>query len=233
MSLLEGFTSPYSALEARIYDALIAPAVLEVFREVGPAYAAPDSPAPGARLLDVGCGGGHVLLEIAARRPDLALAGVDLEPGQIARARRRAHGRGARVDLRVGDALALPFADGAFEAVISVASIKHWPDRRRGLAECARVLAPGGALVVVEADRGCRLEDARRFVARWRHLPAPASRVALALFRTFVAGQSLDLDEARELAAGAPGLDEVRVERVAGQPALSIRARRRREAGRA
>ena len=87
-----------------------------------------------------------------------------------------------------------------------------------------RVLLPGGLLFVAEVDRGCRMDDARRFVERWE-LPRPLRRAALPLFRTYVAGNGFDLDDARALAEGLP-LDEVSVARIPGTPGLLIRGRR-------
>jgi SAM-dependent methyltransferase len=104
--------------------------------------------------------------------------------------------------------------------VTSVASIKHWPDQARGLRECVRVLRAGGRLVVFEADRGCRLGDAQDFVARWT-LPRPLRLPALAAFRTWVAGQAIDLDDARALVSGL-SLEATEVRRVPGTPALML-----------
>jgi SAM-dependent methyltransferase len=118
---------------------------------------------------------------------------------------------------------ALPFAGATLDAVVSVASLKHWPDQLKGLRECVRVLRPGGALAVAEADCGCRYDDAKAFVARWRILP-PFRPVALAFSRTTVAGKALDLDEARELLAALP-LAHRHVERIAGTPGLLMKGR--------
>lgn len=222
-SMLDDMTAPYSAAEAFWYDKLIAPAVEDL--------AAPlegrllDRMPSGARLLEVGSGGGQLAMRIAARRPDVTIVGLDLSPQQVARATRRARSVASRAQFVVGSALELPFADGSFDAVLSVASIKHWPDPPKGLRECVRVLRPGGSLGVVEADRGCRYEDARAFVGRWR-VPSPLRPFALALFRTIVAGKSFDLDEARELLAALP-LDERSVERLAGTPGLLMLGRAR------
>jgi ubiquinone/menaquinone biosynthesis C-methylase UbiE len=176
-------------------------------------------------VLEVGCGGGHLAIDGARRRPDLRITGLDLSAEQVARARRRGRDVAARVGFLEGSALDLPFGDGEFQAAWSVASIKHWPDQRRGLTEMVRVLRPGGALAVVEADRGCRLEDARAFVAHWR-VPAPLRPLALMMFRTFVAGQGLDLDDARGHLAALP-LDDVRAERMPGAPGLLLAGRKR------
>lgn len=222
-SVLVANTLPYRASEAWLYDTVIAPAVVDLRRGLEEHIV---QLRPGARVLEVGSGGGQLAVDLATRRRDLTITGVDLSAAQVARAMRRAEkaGVGDRVQFVQGDALALPVDDAAFDAVVSVASIKHWPDPARGLAECARALRPGGTLVVVEADRGCRLEDARAFVARWR-MPAPVRPLGLVLFRTFVAGQGLDLDDGRRLLAALP-LRETSVERIDGTPGVLFRGTR-------
>jgi len=101
------------------------------------------------RVLDVGCGTGYLLRELAARYPQaVELTGVDPAPGMIAAART------AAVDDRLrwveGTAEKLPFPAGSFDLVVSTTSFDHWADQRAGLAECARVLAPGGWLVLTD-----------------------------------------------------------------------------------
>ena len=220
VGMMADITAPYAFGEALIYDRLVAPAVLAMVDRFN---RSPLENLPsGARVLDVGCGGGHLLAFLAGKRPDLRMAGIDLAKGQVVRARRRTGGRACT--LVRGSALELPFGDGCFELVASVASIKHWPDRSQGLAECVRVLRPGGWLMVVEADRGCHLEDAREFVSRWR-FPRAARTLMLAVFRTWIAWQALDLDEVRELARDLP-IEGARVERIHGTPALALSGRR-------
>lgn len=213
-------SAPYSRTEAWLYDRVVAPAVLEMGQRIAEDLSR--EVADGAKLLDVGCGGGHLALEIARRKPSVKVTGVDYSADQVARAEARARDEGLseRAGFIRGSALALPFEDAGFDVVVSVASIKHWSDQAKGLAECVRVLGPGGRLFVFEADRGCRLSDASQFVAQWR-LPAPLRIPALALFRTWVAGQAIDLDDARTLLA-ATGLREASVSRVSGTPALLL-----------
>jgi SAM-dependent methyltransferase len=213
--LFAEITAPYSAVEAWAYDRFVAPAVTELIAQnVGDVL---DGIPRGGHVLDVGCGGGQALDLLAARRPDLHLHGVDLSPDQVARARARLGDRAVIVE---GSALDLPYASDRFDFVFSDASIKHWPEPGRGLAECVRVLRPGGRLLVTEADRGCRFEDAAGFVRRWR-LPWLLFPIELALFRTWVAGQAFDLAEF-EAFAGALPLDEGRARRVEGTPAIVL-----------
>ncbi|MGB8221051.1 MAG: class I SAM-dependent methyltransferase [Polyangiales bacterium] len=221
MSLLHDFTARYSSSEAWLYDHFIAPAVMDLGETVVDEYLG--LLPHGAEVLEVGCGGGQFARSQLDKREDLRWTGLDVSAEQIARARRR-NARHAGATFIVGDALKLPFPDARFDALTSIASIKHWPDPAKGLSECVRVLRPGGELMVVEADRGCRLEDAWSFVARWR-LPALARPINLLLFRTLVAGRSLDLDDARALLSDLP-LSTWDVTRLRGTPAILLRARR-------
>jgi SAM-dependent methyltransferase len=220
-SVLTQATTPYHASEAWIFDTVIAPAIGALRGALLDGQLA-ELPA-GARVLEVGSGGGQLAVEIVTRRPDVSLVGVDLSPAQVARARKRIRHLGERVRFVEGSALELPFAAGDFDAVVSIGSIKHWPDAAAGLGECVRVLRPGGRLVVVEVDRGCRWDDARAFVGGWR-MPPILRPLGLALFRTWVAGQALDLDDARALLAGTP-LESTRVERIEGTPGLLMLGR--------
>ncbi len=221
MTLFNDLTAPYSFFEAWAYDRFIAPAVMDMKKAITVDYLA-DLPR-GARVLEVGCGGGQLAHDALEQREDLRWVGLDVSKDQIERARRRNAGHPG-AEFVVGDALALPFSDHCFDATVSIASIKHWADPSKGLAECVRVLRPGGQLVVVEADRGCRFNDARAFVSRWR-VPKAMRPVNLALFRTFVAGRSIDLEEARSLMAELP-LTSWEVSRIRGTPALLMRGRR-------
>ena len=106
------------------------------------------SPRP-ARVLDVGCGTGYLLRRLAGRVPQaLELAGLDAAPGMIERA--RAMAADSRMRFATGTAEALPYPDQTFDLVVSTTSFDHWADQRAGLAECARVLVPGGHLVLID-----------------------------------------------------------------------------------
>jgi ubiquinone/menaquinone biosynthesis C-methylase UbiE len=109
----------------------------------------------GEAVLDVGCGTGTLALEAQARVGDAGrVVGVDPAPTQLARARAKAARRGVPVEFRPGVIEALPFPDASFDVALSTLMMHHLPDdlKRRGLAETARVLKPGGRLVVVDAE---------------------------------------------------------------------------------
>lgn len=81
---------------------------------------------------------------------DVRLTGIELSPAMLAIARRRAHDLGRDADLREGDAQALPFPDRSFDTVVCTLSLCTIPEDRRAIAEAARVLRPGGRLVLLE-----------------------------------------------------------------------------------
>jgi SAM-dependent methyltransferase len=125
---------------------------------------------PGARVLDLGCGGGTDLL-LAARRvgPSGCAVGVDM----TAEMRDRAHA-GARlcglthVDVLDGDATHLPLDDRSVDIVISNGVLNLVPEKERAFAEIARVLKPGGRLQIADIAVGVELAEAiRRDVDLW------------------------------------------------------------------
>ncbi|THE64780.1 class I SAM-dependent methyltransferase [Salinadaptatus halalkaliphilus] len=100
------------------------------------------------RVLDLGCGTGTVSLLLAELGHEVT--GVDLSPGMLERARRKAQARDRAVELRVGDAEALPFAENAFDVVTARHLIWTLPNPERAIAEWRRVVRPGGRLLLVE-----------------------------------------------------------------------------------
>lgn len=107
------------------------------------------SVGPQPAILDVGCGTGINLLEAARTMgPCRTLMGIDLSPGMIEVAKRKAAGAGVAATFMVGDAESLTAADGTFDLVICN-SVYHWfADRRRTASELFRVLRPGGQIVL-------------------------------------------------------------------------------------
>jgi SAM-dependent methyltransferase len=99
-------------------------------------------------VLDVGCGNGAHLGELAARSHRGTVCGMDLSAGMLAAARRRS---GAA--LSVGDAERLPFPGDVFDRVLAMHMLYHVPDRDVAIAEIRRVLCPGGtALFLTNSD---------------------------------------------------------------------------------
>lgn len=218
----DDITAIYTSAHAWMYETIVAPAVY-LSRHVIDDRFLPHLPQE-ARVLDVGCGGGKFTKYIADQRPDVHIVGIDLSKPQIARASKLMRGYGDRVRIELGDATQLAFPDCTFDGVISYGSIKHWASQDAGLAECFRVLKPGGPLLVTEADRSTSFEDAERLIANYA-TPRFLGGLNLAFFRTWIAGRSLDLDDARDLASRIELVDKD-VCRIAGLPLLMISGRR-------
>jgi SAM-dependent methyltransferase len=95
------------------------------------------------RVLDVGCGPGDLLCEMARQHSAWGvLAGFDFSAGMAAQAARQAGG--LAVCFFMGDAQAMPFPDEAFDVVMARHMLYHVPDIDRAVSEAARVLRPGG-----------------------------------------------------------------------------------------
>lgn len=110
---------------------------------------------PAGHAVDLGCGPGHLAIELARAAPGLHVTGVDLSDEMLAQAEARASRSGLadRVTFRKGDAVQIPFPDGSLDLVVSTLSLHHWSNPVGVLDEIARVLKPGGAFVVFDLRR--------------------------------------------------------------------------------
>ena len=107
----------------------------------------------GESLLEIGCGAGAVLGILGQAFPDLKLAGIDLEQKQIEYAKVHLSQLDlADVDLRVGDAMSLPWADNQFDRIYVMWFLEHLPNPLKVLQEAARVLKPEGTITITETD---------------------------------------------------------------------------------
>jgi SAM-dependent methyltransferase len=110
---------------------------------------------PGAAVLDVGCGAGEVCLELAERvGPAGRVCGVDPSVAMLAAAQTSAAAAGRRAELLAASIYALPFADGAFDAVRAERVFQHLEDPALGLREMIRVTRPGGQVMIIDTDHG-------------------------------------------------------------------------------
>jgi SAM-dependent methyltransferase len=123
----------------------------------------------GSRVLDVACGNGNASLAAARRFCDVV--GVDYVPALVERARVRAAGERLDVAFHEGDAEALPFEDGSFDAVLSTFGVMFAPDQARAAAELARVCRPGGVIALANWTPEGFIGELFKVVGR--HVPPP------------------------------------------------------------
>jgi ubiquinone biosynthesis O-methyltransferase len=108
-------------------------------------------PLAGKRVLDVGCGDGAYALSAAERGAQVV--GVDTSREMLEAARERAASKGLEIDLREGDVQRLPFDDASFDIVLAVTVLCFVEDATEATREMARVLSPGGRIVIGELGR--------------------------------------------------------------------------------
>jgi SAM-dependent methyltransferase len=140
------------------YDRLTRLLLGSLFRSIAADIAA--SAPPGARVLEVGCGPGHLSTRLAHEH-GLDVTGLDLDPAMTERAWANATSAtttdGRQPTFVTGDVAALPFDDAAFDLIVSTFSVHHWSDPGAGIGEMARVLRPGGRALIWDLGPGSRL----------------------------------------------------------------------------
>ncbi len=107
-------------------------------------------PIEGATVLDIGCGPGIYARDLALR--GARVTAMDSAPAMLLAAEAEAHEADVTVEFATGDASALPFPDDAFDAAVLVQVIEYVADAVGALREIARVLRPGGRLLIADTD---------------------------------------------------------------------------------
>lgn len=125
---------------------LIAPWLNRISRAMNRLVLEALDPRPDEDLLEIGFGGG-ALLEAMLARSSGSVTGVDISGTAVARARRRL-GKARRLRLFQGSVERIPLAEATVDAACSVNNIYFWTDPAAGFAELARVIRPGGRLVI-------------------------------------------------------------------------------------
>lgn len=114
---------------------------------------------PGQRVLEIGCGTGNLAILVKRLNPASPVVAIDPDPKALARARRKAERRGAKIQFDEGFAEELPYPDASFDRIFSAFMLHHVrPDAKAlSLQEALRVLKRGGSLHLADFDDGQRL----------------------------------------------------------------------------
>jgi SAM-dependent methyltransferase len=161
------------------------------------------APRPGLHWVDIGCGNGAFTEQIVERCAPAEVQGIDPSEAQLIFARSRPAARSAA--FQQGDAMALPFADGRFDAAVMALVIFFVPEPAKGVAEMARVVRPGGLIATYAWDLlggGFPLEPVQAELRGMGINPvlppsAPASRIEA--LRSLWTGAGVTAVETREI----------------------------------
>lgn len=211
----------WDLIQGPIYNRLVLKAASELYQR----FLHEIQPPENAKMLDVGSGPGFLTLLLAKEYPTASVIGIDYSPTQVRAAKyHRITNQIHNCSFRQGDAMNLPFQDASFDIVISVASIKHWPEGKRGLQEIRRVLTSNGSAFIGEADKDATEEEICRFATKFTawYVWDPFMRWYL---RRVVFGQSYTRKQA-ELIARVAGFSQITVEKVSESPFFIMKLRK-------
>lgn len=160
-------------------------------------------PVAGKSLLDVGCGDGALASELARR--GAIVTALDPDLAMIAATRRRIDEEGVQLRLVEGRSQALPFRGGEFDSVLAVAALCFVPEASLAIAEIARVLKPGGRVILGELGSGSLWAGYRRVRGWFGHSLWRSARFrSPAALRRLVLGAGLRVIEMRGAAYYPP-----------------------------
>ena len=173
---------PQPGNPAETYEHYFVPAMFLPWATILLRHAAPQS---RERVLDVACGTGIVARQTAPLvGADGQVVALDMNPAMLAVARALPAPSGATITWQEGNAMALPFPDGAFDVVLCQHGLQFVPDRAGAVREMRRVLAPGGRALVIVLQALARhpvFEALMESVARHLSLPVSAVMTPFAL----------------------------------------------------
>ncbi len=175
----------------------------------------------GANILDVGSGAGQATLRLAVQHPEASICGIDYAVSQVRIAQllqkyRKVH----NIEFKMADALRIPFRDDGFDVVVSLGSIKHWLDAKKGLAEIHRVLKSDGFAYIVECDADATREEIEELAERATRF-FPLKRAIAWYMEHVVFGQSCAKDQVSRLARSV-GYREVIIKRTKQLPFFQL-----------
>lgn len=150
---------PFDEARAGIYEQLFYPVVTHFTFALQPSAVArlkfvreavKNISSERAEVADLGCGSGMILCDVLALKPRWSGQGLDISEAAVDYARRLAqHKRiSDRAEFRIGDIARLPFANNSLDLVIASEVVEHMPEPAGVIAEIARVLRPGGLMIL-------------------------------------------------------------------------------------
>jgi ubiquinone/menaquinone biosynthesis C-methylase UbiE len=113
---------------------------------------------PRGKLIDIGCGSGNIIIQIAEKLPHLELIGIDISAEILKRAAMRANEKNIEIEFKEGSVEKLPFSDEFADFIISTFSLHHWSNPQNAFQEIHRVLKQDGVALIFDFRR-----DSRKF----------------------------------------------------------------------